>query len=36
MSKLTKAELKKTIRIKYLEKRNQLEPEKRKAANVIF
>ena len=33
MSKLTKAELKKTIRTKYLEKRNQLEPEKRKAAS---
>ena len=33
MSKLTKAELKKTIRTKYLEKRNQMEPEKRKEAS---
>ena len=33
MSKLTKAEQKKIIRTKYLEKRNQMEPEKRKAAS---
>lgn len=33
MSKMTKAEQKKAIRTKYLEKRNQMEPEKRKAAS---
>ena len=33
MSKLTKAELKKTIRTKYLEKRNQMEPDKRREAS---
>ena len=33
MSKLSKAEQKKAIRTKYLEKRNQMEPEKRKAAS---
>jgi 5-formyltetrahydrofolate cyclo-ligase len=33
MSKMTKTEQKKAIRTKYLEKRNQMEPEKRKAAS---
>ena len=33
MSKLTKAEQKKLIRTKYLSKRNQMEPEKRKEAS---
>lgn len=33
MSKLTKAEQRKAIRTKYLEKRNRMEPEKRKAAS---
>ena len=34
MSKMTKAEKKKIIRAKYLEKRNQMEPERRKAASA--
>ena len=33
MSKLTKAELKKTIRTKYLEKRDAMDYEKRRAAS---
>jgi len=33
MSKASKAEQKKALRTKYLEKRNQMEPEKRKAAS---